>query len=240
MRHSLIVIVGALVAGCVGGIIAIALSGTPAVASKLLPADLGPADALLLMSADGQLSLTNKGGRLAWSDAPSARAFSVGCVFIDRVMKGLLASDRFASERQRFDDEARAQGESFEQRSKSLQSKYPDLKPDDPQFEQAKQEFAQLQMEYEKWFAALQKIQSKHMGEQVQTAYVELLAALEVVAEKKKIDFVYRYVPPDRPFDSMSLADAMLQVQSRPFLRSPASVDITEEVIVELGLPSDP
>lgn len=240
MRQSFIVIAGSLFAGFVGGVVAITLSGTTAGASKILATDLGPADSLILAAPDGMLSITNKEGRIAWAAAPSARAYSVGCLHIDRVMKGLLASERFTSERKKFENEARSQGEEFESRSKALQSKYSEIKPDDPSFEDAKREFTALQAEYEKWFATLQKIQSKHMAEQVQQAYREMTAALDVVADRQRIDFVYRFVPPDQPFDAVELSDAMMQVQGRPFLRVPASTEITEDVLKELGLTSDP
>lgn len=237
MRQGFVIVLGSLVAGMVGAFLALSLSGTPAVATRILPADLGPADALILTGPNGPVTVTNQGGRMAWAESPTARAYSVGCVFIDPVMKGILSSDRFASERKTFDEEAKSQGEEFEHRSKTLQEKYPDIKPDDPNFADARRDFTALQGEYEQWLAALQKIQSKHMAEQVQKAYRELLAALDIVAERKKIDFVYRFIPPDRPFEAFELSDAMMQVQARPFLKYPAATDITEDVVKELGLP---
>ena len=240
MRPLCTTIVCSVVAGVAGAIATLSLLGSPAGATRILPSDLGPADALILTGKDAPLTLSAQAGRLSWSDAPTARAYSVGCVHVDRVMKGILSSERFASERQKFDDEARSQGGEFEQRNKALQEKYPDIKPGDANFDQARSEFAALQGEYEKWFGALQKIQSKHMAEQVEQAYRELATALDVVAERKQVDFVYRFVPPERAFDSVELSDAMMQVQSRPFLRYPAAIDITEEVVKELGLSSQP
>ncbi len=240
MRPSTSFVACSVIAGGVGAIVALSLAGKPAVATHLLPTDLGPADALILSGADGALTLANKGGRVAWSDSASARSYSVGCVCVDRVMKGILSSDRFAEERKKFDDEARTQGEEFDRKSKSLQEKYPDAKPSDPNFDEARREFQALQGEYEKWISILQKIQSKHMAEQVQQAYTELLAALDIVADRMKIDFVYRFTPPDRAFESVDLSDAMMQVQARPFLRYPSAIDITEELKKELGLPSEP
>ena len=240
IRSSFTVVLGSLVAGMVGAFVALSVSGTPAIATRMVSSDLGPADALILSGSDGAVTVTNQGGRMSWAESPTSRAYSIGCVFIDPVMKGILSSGRFSDVRQKFDDEARIQGEEFERRSKSLQEKYPDLKPEDPNFEIARRDFKALQVEYEQWLAALQKIQSKHMAEQVQNAYREMIAALEIVADRKKIDFIYRFVPPDRPFESVDLSDAMMQVQGRPFLRYPAATDITEELSKELGLSSNP
>ncbi|MSR69347.1 MAG: hypothetical protein EXS17_03260 [Phycisphaerales bacterium] len=240
MRQICTTVICSMIAGVVGAIATLSLSGSPANATRIWPSDLGPADALILTGKDAALTVTNQSGRMAWSDSPSARAYSVGCVHTDRVMKGILSSERFTVERQKFDDEARSQGEEFEQRSKTLQDRYPAVKPGDSTFEQAKQEFALLQGEYEKWFATLQKIQSKHMAEQVEMAYRELTAALDVVAERKQVDFVYRFIPPERAFDSVELSDAMMQVQLRQFLRYPAAVDLTEDLVKEIGITSQP
>lgn len=238
MRNGLTFVVGSLIAGMTGAFVALSISGTPAVATHVLAADLGPAEALILSAKEGDaLTLTNQQGRISWSDSATARSYSVACVCVDRLMKGILSSDRYITDRTKFEEEALSQREEFDRRNKELQTRYPGIKPDDAQFEEAKRAFVALQSEYEKWFTSVQKIQSKHMAEQVEKAYRELLVALDVVAERKKIDLVYRFLPQDRPFESVELADAMMQVQSRPFLRYPTAIDITDEVFKELGTP---
>ena len=239
-NQGMVFVFGSLLAGMFGAFLALSLSGTPAGATRMLPADLGPADALILSGKDGNVTLTNEDGRLAWSDSPSSRAYSIACVYIDPILKGILSGERFATERSKFDEEAKVQGQEFERKSKNLQEKYPDLKQGDPSFESARGEFKALQGEYEKWLTALQRVQSKHMAEQVEKAYAELIAAVDIVAERKKIDYVYRFVPPAQAFESSELASAMMQVQARTFLRSPSSTDISEDVIKELGLPAAP
>jgi Skp family chaperone for outer membrane proteins len=227
------------VAGAAGALVAVLLAPAPAIALNPLPTDLGPADALILAGKSGSMSVRNESGRMAWADGASSRAYAVGCVHIDRVMKGLLASERYASERAKFDEEARGQGEEFERKGKELHDKYPDPKPADPNFEEARSAFMMLQSEYEKWMQQIQRIQSKHMAEQVERAYRDVVAATEVVAARGGVDLVYRFMPPEREFGSLELSDAMLQVQVRPFLRLPAGIDLTDEVVKELALPAE-
>ncbi len=238
--QGLLIVFGSLLAGMLGAFLALSVSGTPAVAMRMLPTDLGPADAMILSGKDGNVTVTNQEGRLSWSDSPSSRAYSVACVYIDPILKGILSGDRFSNDRSKFDEEAKIQGQEFERKSKALQEKYPDLKQGDAAYESARGEYKALQGEYEKWMTALQKVQSKHMAEQVEKAYGELIAAVDIVAERKKIDFVYRFIPPARAFESSELASAMMQVQARTFLRSPSGTDISEDVIKELGLPAAP
>jgi hypothetical protein len=62
---------------------------------------------------------------------------------------------------------------------------------------------------------------------------------VDVVADRRKIDLVYRFIPSQTPFESQDLGNAMVQVQGRTFLRAPEQIDLTADVLKELNLPSD-
>jgi hypothetical protein len=231
--------------GVVGGMVGamLALSVRPAVAQEgRAPVELGPADALLLAAPKGAaadappLALRNGIGRLSWGSEPGSRAFSVGLVHVDRVLKGIIQSERFIADRMKFDEQAREAREEFERRFKAFEEKHPNPDPKSPEFEQIQREFAALQNEAQAWSARIQDIQSKLAAEQVEKAYKEMLSAVDVVADRRSVDLVYRFLPASKPFDSRSLPDAMLQVQSRTMLRYPDSIDITDDVVRELGL----
>jgi len=236
MRRVLTQSLAALIAGAAGALIAWTIGGTRVDATRLLPADLGPADALILSGKDAPLVVRNSDGHIGWSDDATARAWSVGCVHIDPIIKSILATDRYTDERRTFEQEAQSQGEVFEQRDKALRAKYPDIKQDDPNFNQARDEFVALQQEFEKWRLALQQIQAKHMAEQIEKAYREMLSALEVVADRRRVDLVFRFVPADRPFEAGDVGAVMVAVQARPFLRHPQGMDLTDDIFKELGL----
>ena len=63
-----------------------------------------------------------------------------------------------------------------------------------------------------------------------------MTAAVDVVADRGKVDFVFRFVPTAQAFDAATPADAMLGVQVRTFLRYPEAVDLTPELLKELSL----
>lgn len=236
MRKLLAQSFGAVIAGATGALVVWTLGGDRVDATRLMPADLGPADALVLSGKDAPLVVRNSDGRIGWSDDSTARAWSVGCVQLDPVIKAILATDRYLEERKTFEQEAQSQGETFEQRDKALRAKYPDIKADDPNFNQARDEFVALQQEFEKWRLALQQIQAKHMAEQIEKAYREMLSALEVVADRRRIDLVFRFIPADRPFEAGDVGAVMVAVQARPFLRHPQGMDLTDDIFKELGL----
>jgi hypothetical protein len=200
------------------------------------PADLGPAQNLLLEGKDGVLSLRNDKGRLAWGDQPCSRLWSCAAVHVDKVLKAMLKTDRFVEERTQFDEAAKKQSEDFQRQMESIKAKYGDMAKDNPELAKGKEEMQSLFQQYQKWNEGVNASQSKLMAGQVESAYREMITAVDVVADREKIDMVYRYIPTAAPFDASQLGDAMVQVQARTFLRAPESLDITAEVMKELGL----
>ena len=71
---------------------------------------------------------------------------------------------------------------------------------------------------------------------QLERSYRELIEATEIVADRRSIDFVFRFIPTAKSFDTQNAEQAMLQIQLRTFLKYPESVDITDLVIEELDL----
>lgn len=224
------------VAGVCGA--AVALAVRPAESHAPDRVVLGPADEVILAGTK-PLTLANRDDRVSWGEQPTARAYAMGAVHIDRVLRALIQSDRFEGERAKLKEEADGQNAEFERRAKELEERYGKIEPGAPEFEQAQAEYSRLRAEFETWVAGIQRIQARLAAEQVEKAYREMLTAVEVVAERESVDTVMRYVPSSRPFEAGSLADAMLQVHARTFLRLPEGLDLTEAVMKEMAL-SDP
>lgn len=202
-------------------------------------ADLGPAQSVLLEGKDGPMKLVNAGGRPGWGDEATAKAWSVGAVHVDKVLKKLLDNKSYTEERTRFDDEGKKQGEEFQKEMESLKAQYGSKGKDDPDFPKGQAAVQALFERYQKWNAGMQAAQGKLMAEQVEKAYRELTTAVDVVSDRRKIDLVYRFIPSGLPFESQDLGNAMIQVQSRTFLRAPEPIDLTAEVMKELNLSAD-
>lgn len=86
------------------------------------PSDLGPADAVILTGKDTNLTLRNVEGHLAFGEQATAKAWSIGAVGSDKIMKLLLKSERFEDERKRLKRPPRA-------RTKTSASATPNSKP---------------------------------------------------------------------------------------------------------------
>ncbi|MDZ4828963.1 MAG: OmpH family outer membrane protein [Phycisphaerae bacterium] len=205
--------------------------------------DLGPADALILNDAKpakGQegkpVRVKAEGGRVSWSDQPTARAWSMAAVNVDRTMKAILSGSTYADKRKELETETKKQDEEFGKRLEELKKKYSNLEPNSPDVGQAQQEFNALRDEYNRWREGSLRINEKLVAEQIEKGYRELINAVEILSDKEGIDLVVRFLPTAEPFAADNLAGAREQVIGRSLLRYPEAIDITAEILKELGV----
>ena len=73
-------------------------------------------------------------------------------------------------------------------------------------------------------------------SEYLESSYREMIDAVNVVADRMKIDIVYRFTPPSEEFETDNPRAAMSTIRMRSALRYPDDLDITDAVADELGL----
>lgn len=214
------------------------LDMTPAATANETPAKdtLGPADELLLKGKDGELTIMNGDGRIAWNEDDTSRAWSAATVNLTQLMPEILKRESYAEELSEMENMAREQNSNFEEQFKALQDEYGEIGPDDPKFPEAQQRAQALMTKYNEWQQGTLQIRGKKVAEQIERAYREVVEAVEVVAENQKIDMVYRFIPTSEEFVADSPEAASEQIRLRTFLRYPEEIDITGAVREELGL----
>jgi Skp family chaperone for outer membrane proteins len=204
--------------------------------------DLGPADALVLNEQKSgakdatPVRLRVEDQRLTWDDRTTSRAWSIGAVHVDKTMKALLNAGTYADKRKELEESTKKQDAEFAARGEALRQKYANIGPQSPEAPQAQAESQALLQEYEQWRQGTVKVQEKLFAEQIEAAYRELVAAVETVCDKEKIDIVIRFAPTAGPFETDSLGGAREQVISRTFLKYPETIDITAEVLKVLNV----
>ena len=91
-------------------------------------------------------------------------------------------------------------------------------------------------------FQQLQQIATEQQGalfaSQMIEAYEEIITAVEVVAENKNVDVVLRFIAPDEPIETSNPDVAIMQIRLRTALAYPKGIDLTDDVLTELGLES--
>lgn len=198
--------------------------------------DLGPADALVLSGKDGTLTVSNRSGRVSWAEDATARSHSFGTLHVGRIMSALLQSDAFQKERDQLAEANETKGKDFEARYRALVERARSIDKDSPDLPAAREEFEAFQAEFAAWNEATQAEAEALQSRQYQDAYTRVRDAVDVVADRRKIDLVLRFIPPAdkiRPGDQEAIVQQMM---SRTFVRVPESIDITEDILREMNL----
>ncbi len=200
--------------------------------------DLGPAASLTLEGDgdDGSVTLRAADGRLSWKDGAPHRTMSTAFVHIGAVMNQLLDAELFEEERTAFREEREEEENAFQERARELDAVARDMSPEDEGAQAMVRQMQELEQEYARWRRDQQAALGRLASSQVERAYRDLVAAVDVVAERRDIDLVYRFVPTARAFEAMTPDVAEKEVFLRTALHYPAELDITNDVLEELSL----
>ncbi|MDG2094016.1 MAG: OmpH family outer membrane protein [Phycisphaerales bacterium] len=199
--------------------------------------ELGPASQLTLQAEDGSMSdLKMVDGRLSWGVEPQQSTQSVAYVHIGALLPLLMSQEERVEERAALRERLTEDAQVLIDQLDTIKSNMEDLTPGEEEHQ------AQLQMGQ----AIAQQLQSFQQeaiaeedaktSEQLEKCYRELVAAVNVVADRQKIDTVFRFIPTDDEFSTGDSNSAMLQIRLRTFLRYPDRDDITEDIAEELNL----
>ena len=215
--------------------------GTPGALAEAMSVEdeLGPAATLILTDEDESLVLRNTAGRLAWADNAHGRAYSVAFMAPGKAMEPLLEADQFVEERQELDDELRTNGQEFERRINAYEQQNAGITPDDPRAMEVQQTYQAMRVEYEQWRAQANARMGQLRATQVEQAYRDMVAAVEVVAERKGIDIVYRFIATAQEFGAVNPPQAYLATRQRLALVYPDALDITDAVLEELSVETE-
>lgn len=234
-----LVLYGLIALVALGQLAILAGRGTPeAHAAPAIPDDLGPADRVVLAGEKGELGLRAIEGRLAWSEEPTDRVHSVGFVFIGKVISAMMQAEEVVEERQRLAEELGEEEREHQMRLAEIQSRGQALDPerDGDQLQRTFEEWQQAEQAFRQWQQTALARTGKLESEYLERSYRELLDAVNVVADRRNIDLVWRHTPPDAPFETEDPRAAMSTIRLRSALRYPESLDITDAVMKELGL----
>jgi len=201
-------------------------------------ADLGPADALVLNGKDGTMTVANRSGRVSWSDDATARSHSVATLHVGRIMSALMQSDTFTKEREQLVESHETRGKEFEARYRDLIEKARRVDDDEhaPEAPGVRAEIEAFQTEYAAWQETIRSEAEALQSRQYQDSYTRLRDAVDVVADRRKIDLVMRFIPPADKIRAGDQDEIVQQMMSRTFVRVPESIDITEDILREMNL----
>ncbi len=233
-------LLAALVAGNVSVMMGVtstaALAGPAATAVR---GDAPPAVPAVTLEGEvdtGDLVLRNREGRLAWGESAHDRAYSVGYVFIGKVLPQLMRSEELQEDRDRLIAELTEIAQDYQERLDELRGRVEGMKGESEDAQALYQEWQALYKEHAAWQQQAMGRRGRLEAEHLELVYREMIEAVEVVADRKDIDLVYRFIPPGEAFNAQAPEQAMMAIRLRTILRSPDELDLTVEVLEELSL----
>jgi len=196
---------------------------------------LGPLESITL-SGDKDLTIKNVDDHLSWGDNKTNTVWSIGFMETGKALSQLLQADHFLDARDELNEELKDQIEDARELMESLQEEGQAMDPDSPDAPAFRQRWESAYGEFQKMQQLVAEARSTLMAEQMQEAYNEILEAVNVVSQRRNIDVVLRFIPPDGEFEQTTPDATILQIRLRTALRLPKGIDITDDVLSELGL----
>ena len=177
------------------------------------------------------------------STLSSAMGFSDEYTFafvdVNKTITALMETSRFKDDREALTEEIQGEEDEWRARFAELNKKYEGITPDSPNFEEASNAFTALNASFSQWRQSAEQRVNEMAVIQLEKAYREVVDAVNIVADDKEIDIVFRFTPTEDPLPTGMSGQTMLDIRMRPVLRYPDEVDITIDVLDELGIDSD-
>ena len=197
---------------------------------------LGPADAVVLAGSDGDLTVKNSDGRMSWGDKKTSTVWSVGFMETGKALSQLLQADHYIEAREELNAELAQSIVETRNALEAVKVQAQSLEPDDPNTGALRQKWEQLYDEFQKLQQLAADARAALLADQMQESYAEIIEAVNVVSERAQVDMVLRFIPPDGEFEQGNPDSTIMQIRLRSALRLPEGLDITDEVLAELGL----
>ena len=197
---------------------------------------LGPIDSITLAGSDGDITVKNSDERISWGEEKTSKVWSVGFMETGKALEQLMKADHFVEVRDELDEELEEGLKAARETLDEIGERGRSLEADDPEGPALRQEWESAYRNFEQIQQAAIKTRGELAAEQMEESYNEVLEAVNVVSDRLNIDMVLRFIPPDSEFEGNSPDAAIMQIRLRTALRLPEGIDITDEVLSELGL----
>ncbi len=199
---------------------------------------LGPVDSITLESSDGELVITNKDQHLSWGEELTSRVWSVGFVEVGKALSQLMNATHFVDDREELQVELEAQLKEGKEILDGIMEEARALEQDSQEGPAMRQRWEQAYAEFQRLQQLIAETQGALYADQMIEAYQEIVDAVDVVSERMNVDLVLRFIPPDKEFESKNPDATITQIRLRTALKYPEGIDITAEILSELGLDS--
>lgn len=197
---------------------------------------LGTLSAATLIAAVNISPIAGAIASASSDEADKVDAPKIAVCAIPMLVNELMASDRFKPERERLEEELKAEYEDLQNQMRELGDRGRELSPEDPSFRAAAQEYQALRDKvFEKQREIAQKLEAKS-SEQLLECYELARSSANAIAESMGYNYVMASAGNDEKLSGENVELALRQMMARPVIMAPKNADITEDVRADLKL----
>ncbi len=197
---------------------------------------IGPVDKITLGSGDDAINITNRESRIAFGESQTSTVWSMGFMEVGKALSQMMEASHFVDARTELQQNLEGRLQEARDVLDTIMEEAQALSEDSDEHPAMRQRWDQAMGEFQKLQQAATQQQGALFASQMIEAYEEVVTAVEVVAENKNIDLVLRFIAPDEPIETISPDVAIMQIRLRTALTYPESIDLTDDVLTELGL----
>ncbi len=211
-----------------------------AVASTLTGSDetgvIGPVDSIQLGSGEDAITLTSDEGHLSFGEAKTDTVWSVGFMEVGKALTQMMEASHFVEARTEMQQTLEGRLQEARDVLDGIMEEAQALPQDSEEHPAMRQRWDQAMGEFQQLQQAASEQQGALFASQMIEAYEEIVTAVEVVAERNGVDLVLRFISPDEPIETTSPDVAIMQIRLRTAITYPEGIDLTDDVLAELGL----
>ena len=197
---------------------------------------IGPVDTITLGSGDDAINITNRESRIAFGEATTSTVWSMGFMEVGKALSQMMEASHFIDARTELQQNLEERLQDARDVLDTIMEEAQALPEDSDEHPAMRQRWEQAMGKFQQ----LQQVATEQQGElfasQMIEAYEEIITAVEVVAENKNVDMVLRFIAPDETIETTNPDVAIMQIRLRTALTYPKGIDLTDDVLAELGL----
>jgi Skp family chaperone for outer membrane proteins len=160
----------------------------------------------------------------------------VSYVYIGEILNQLMQSEAIEEERDRLMADLQETETGYRQKLDDLNGRLQEMDPESEDAQRVFEEGRTVYDEYMRWQQGAMAQRGQLDAQHLERVYRDLVEAVQVVADRKGIDTVYRFIPTEEAFRAENPEQAMLAIRLRTAIRYPEELDITDDVLEELSL----
>jgi len=197
---------------------------------------IGPVNKITLGSGDDAINITKRENRIAFGESETSTLWSMGFMEVGKALSQMMEASHFVDARTELQQNLEGRLQEARDVLDAIMEEAQALPEDSNEHPAIRQRWDQAMDEFQKLQQAATQQQGALFASQMIEAYEEVVTAVEVVAENKNIDLVLRFIAPDEPIETISPDVAIMQIRLRTALTYPEGIDLTDDVLTELGL----